>query len=87
MLDLDLVESKYIMTEENKRVLIKMANSVGLPLDLTSTSVLLDFIELINKKGNMSTMKDVDDIVLKYMNPKDSNKENNLNDEQQSNSI
>ena len=75
------------MTEENKRVFIRMANSVGMPIDLTVTDFLLDCIELIYKKGNTSTLKDVDDVVLKYMPPKEVNKQNNLNDGQQSNSV
>lgn len=71
------------MTEENKRVFIRMTNSVGMPIDITATNIILDFIELIDKKGNTSTIKDVDDIILKYMPPKEVNKQNNLNDEQQ----
>lgn len=75
------------MTEENKKVFIRMANSVGMPIDMTAANILLDFIELINKKGNTSTLKDVDDVVLKYIPQQEVNKQNNLNDGQQSNSV
>ncbi len=75
------------MTEENKKVFIRMANSVGMPIDMTATNIILDFIELINNKGNTSTLKDVDDVVLKYMPQQEVNKQNNLNDGQQSNSV
>lgn len=71
------------MTEENKKVFIRMANSVGMPIDITAANILLDFIKLIDEKGNTCTLKDVDDVVLKYIPPKEVNKQKTLNDEQQ----
>jgi len=53
------------MTEKEKIIFCRLCNSIGLPLDIQMTNVIFDVKELVETKGDSSSMKDLDDIVVK----------------------
>lgn len=55
-------------TEKEKRDIIacRMLNAVRIPVTPDVLSAILDIVELASVKGEMATMKELDDIVLKH---------------------
>lgn len=67
------------MTEEEREkrdiLTCRMLNAIQIPVNPEVLNVILDVVELSSLKGEAATMKELDDIVLKY-----SGKDDKLNE-------
>lgn len=64
------------ISEKDKRDILtcRMLNAIQIPVNPEVLNVILEVVDLTTNKGETATMKDLDDIVIKYSKQKE-NKE------------